>query len=101
MTVTTSASFNIPSDGVEGKHGVIGKKQQQQQTSPSSPLRSRRALPSLSVGAANDDTLKGRQGIVYIQNTKMPQDGWYQRVSETARAPHARTRGDTLFSFVV
>lgn len=44
-----------------------------------SPLRSRRALPSLSVGAANDNTLKGRQGIVYIDGTKMPQDGWYQR----------------------
>ena len=53
--------------------------------SPESPLRSRRALPtigSLSVGAANDDMLHGRAGIVYINGTKMPQDGWYQRVSE-------------------
>jgi len=50
--------------------------------SPESPLRSRRALPtigSLSVGAANDDMLHGRAGIVYINGTKMPQDGWYQR----------------------
>ena len=47
-----------------------------------SPLLTRRALPSmsLSVGAADDATLQGRAGIVYINGTNKPQDGWYQRV---------------------
>lgn len=63
-----------------------------------SPLRSRRALPSLSVGAANDETLVGRPGIVYINGTKMPQDGWYQRVS--AGRGMSRERGKWCFMSV-
>lgn len=63
-----------------------------------SPLRSRRALPSLSVGAANDETLKGRPGIVYINGTKMPQDGWYQRVS--AGRGIYRERGKWCFIYL-
>lgn len=46
---------------------------------PSSPLRSRRQLPSVCLSVDMDYELEGRDGIVYIDGTKMPRDGWYQR----------------------
>lgn len=71
---------------------------------PESPLRSRRALPSmsLSVGAANEDILQGRPGIVYIDGTKMPQDGWYQRVRARGRCleKNKKTKGARLALFL-
>ena len=96
--MTCGVMYNTSSDtiGVKKRDGDVEKNTTQNTaTHLDSPLRSRRALPSLSVGAANDNTLKGRPGIVYIDGTKMPQDGWYQRVSSPGQL-RQWTPGDVI-----
>lgn len=83
MFHTGNTKLNTRNAGVQCPCGDSRANCEGGRSSPESPLRSRRALPmlgSLSVGAANDDMLQGRPGIVYIDGTKMPRDGWYQRV---------------------
>jgi hypothetical protein len=36
-------------------------------------------LSARGLGSAEDALLRGRDGIAYIDGTKMPRDGWYQR----------------------